>query len=90
MVAPRDTEHALKFTPFLKGSDATLKKVRRIHISPYKAALVVQDVAVIGLAFGLGAFITGHNFFVWEEPAEFGSFFIIFLMIIAFFKSYNL
>ena len=74
MVVLRDVEESLKFTPFLKGSDATVKKVRRIQISPYKVALVVQDVLVIGLAFGLGAFITGHNFFVWKNPDQFGSF----------------
>ena len=90
MVVPRDADESLKFTPFLKGSDATVKKVGRNQISPYKVALVVQDVLVIGLAFGLGAFITGHNFFVWEDPAQFGSFFILSLMIIAFFGSYNL
>ena len=90
MVVPRDVEEALKFTPFLKGSDATVKKVGRNQISPYKVALVVQDVLVICLAFGLGAFINGHNFFVWEDPAQFGSFFILSLMIIAFFGSYNL
>ncbi len=90
MVVPRDVEESLKFIPFLKGSDATVKKVGRNQISPYKVALVVQDVLVIGLAFGLGAFITGGNFFVWEDPAQFGSFFILSLMIIAFFGSYNL
>ena len=90
MVMPRDVEEALKFTPFLKGSDATVKKVGRNQISPYKVALVVQDVLVIGLAFGLGAFITGHNFFVWEDPGQFGIFFTLSLMIIAFFGSYNL
>ena len=90
MVVPRDADESLKFTPFLKGSDATVKKVGRNQISPYKVALVVQDVLVIGLAFGLGAFINGHNFFVWEDPAQFGSFFILSLMIIAFFGSYNL
>ena len=72
MVVPRDMEETLKFTPFLKGSDATVKKVGRNQISPYKVALVVQDVLVIGLAFGLGAFITGGNFFVWEDPGQFG------------------
>jgi len=87
MVVPRDVEEALKFTPFLKGSDATVKKVGRNQISPYKVALVVQDFLVICLAFGLGAFINGHNFFVWEDPAQFGSFFILSLMIIAFFGS---
>jgi len=90
MVVPRDVEESLKFTPFLKGSDATEKKVRRMQISPYKVALVVQDVLVIGLAFGLGAFINGHNFFMWEDTAQFGSFFVLSLMIIAFFGSYNL
>ena len=90
MVVPRDMEEALKFTPFLKGSDATVKKVGRNQISPYKVALVVQDVLMIGLAFGLGAFITGHNFFVWENPGQLGIFFTLSLMIIAFFGSYNL
>ncbi len=90
MVVHRNVEEPLKFTPFLKGSDATVKKVRRIQISPYKGALVVQDVLVIGLAFGLGAFITGHHFFVWGDPAQLGIYFTLSLMIIAFFESYNL
>jgi len=90
MVMPRNVEEALKFTPFLKGSDATVKKGRKIQISPYKGALVVHDFLMIGLAFELGAFITGHNFFVWGDPAQFGIFFTLSLMIIAFFGSYNL
>ena len=90
MAVAGDAEEPLKFSPFLKGSDANVKKVRRIQISPYKVAIVVLDVSVIGLSFGLGALITGHHFFVWEDPAQYGSFFILFLMIMAFLGSYNL
>ena len=90
MVEPQGREDALKYTLFLKGSDAVSKRMGRSRISPYKVALVAHDILMTGLAFGLGVVIIGFGFFMRGNSAQFGSLFVVSLMVIAFFPTYNL
>ena len=83
-------EQTAQFTPLLKGSDAIKKKILLIPFSPYKLALVTHDLTVVALVFGLGAAVTGFNFYFRENLHQIGALFLISMMTIAFFPSYHL
>lgn len=88
--AHHTTEQTAQFTPLLKGSDAIKKKIRVFPFSPYKLALATHDLAVVALVFGLGAAVTGLNFYFRENLYQIGALFLISMMTIAFFPSYHL
>jgi len=90
MTNSRSAEELLRFTPFLKGSDALTKKTGRTRFPSYQAALFAHDCIAVMLAFGFGVWISGLIPFLLENSIQSISLFIVALVVIAFFPTYNL
>jgi len=80
----------LRFTPFLKGSDALTKKTGRARFPSYQIALLVHDFIAAMLAFVCGVWISGLSPFLFANSNQSITIFILALLIIAFFPTYNL
>ena len=86
MISTQCGEDVLEFAPILR--DVEKKKVNAL--SPYKPALLANDIMAAGLTFGLGSWITGLGFF--EKGSLNYSVVLLALSFVtlAFFSSYNL
>ena len=90
MARSHSGEELLGFTPFLKGSDALLDKTGKARFPSYQAALFAHDCIAVMVAFGFSAWISGLGFFLLENSIHSVSLFIVALVVIAFFPTYNL
>jgi len=90
MARTHSGEELLRFIPFLKGSDALTKKIGKTQFPSYQAALFAHDLIAVMLAFGFGVWITGLSSFILENSIQCVSLFILTLLVIAFFPTYNL
>jgi undecaprenyl-phosphate galactose phosphotransferase len=90
MARSHSGEELLGFTPFLKGSDALLNKMGKARVPSYQAALFAHDCIAIMVAFGLSVWISGLTSFLFENSIHSVSLFILVLLVIAFFPTYNL
>jgi len=83
-------EDVLDFTPVLKGNGAFTGLLKGSRVSPYRFALFVHDLFMITAAFGLGTWVSGVSFFLWNRPIQAISLLIFALIVISFFPTYNL
>jgi len=90
MARSHSAEELLRFTPFIKGSDALAKKTGRTRFPSYQAALFAHDCIAVMLAFGFGVWISGLIPFLFDNSIQSVSIFIVALVVIAFFPTYNL
>jgi len=90
MARSHSGEELLGFTPFLKGSDALLDKMGKARFPSYQAALFAHDCIAVMVAFGFSVWINGLTSFLFENSIHSVSLFILVLLVIAFFPTYNL
>ena len=90
MARSHSGEELLRFTPFLKGSDALSDKIGKARFPSYQAALFAHDFIAVVLAFGFSVWISGLSSFLLENSIQSVSLFILSLLVIAFFPTYNL
>ena len=90
MARSHSGEELLGFTPFLKGSDALLDKTGKARFPSYQAALFAHDCIAVMVAFGFSVWISGLTSFLFENSIHSVSLFILVLLVIAFFPTYNL
>ena len=90
MAKTHSGEELLPFTPFLKGSDALAKKIGRARFPSYQAALLAHDCIAVVVAFGCGVWISGLSPFLFANSMQSVTLFILALLVIAFFPTYNL
>ena len=90
MARSHSGEELLGFTPFLKGSDALLDKMGKARFPSYQAALFAHDCIAVMVAFGFSVWISGLTSFLFENSIHSVSLFILVLLVIAFFPTYNL
>jgi len=90
MARSHSGEELLGFTPFLKGSDALSGKIGKARFPSYQAALFAHDCIAVMLAFGFSVWISGLISFLFENSIHSVSLFILVLLVIAFFPTYNL
>jgi undecaprenyl-phosphate galactose phosphotransferase len=90
MARTHSGEQVLNFTPVLKGRDTLKGIARRRRVSPYRLALFAHDLFIITGAFGLGTWISGVSFFLWDRPIQSIGLLILALIVISYFPTYNL
>ena len=90
MARSHSGEELLGFTPFLKGSDALSDKIGKARFPSYQAALFAHDCIAVMLAFGFSVGISGLSSFLLENSIHSVSLFILTLVVISFFPTYNL
>ncbi len=90
MARSHSGEQLLGFTPFLKGSDALSDKIGKARFPSYQVALFAHDCIAVMLAFGFSVWISGLSSFLLENLIQSVSLFILALLVIAFFPTYNL
>jgi len=79
-----------KPTPFYKVSDTPSKKNMRNRFFSYKFGLVIHDLAIVLLAFGLGGLITDFRFFIEGGLSQALILCVLSLVVISFFPTFNL
>jgi len=84
------SEDILHFEPVLKGSDAVRARARGKALSAYQLCLVVFDIIVCLIAFGVGARVTGLVWLIEGRPAEIASLLLLSLVLVVFFPTYYL
>jgi len=90
MARTHSGEDVLDFTPALKGNDAFTGFLKGSRVSPYRCALFAHDLFMITVAFGLGTWVSGVSFFLWNTPIQAIGLLILSLIVISFFPTYNL
>jgi len=90
MAKTHSGEELLRFTPFLKGSDARTKKIGGARFPSYQTALFAHDYIAVMVAFGCGVWISGLGPFLSANSMQSVTLFILALLAIAFFPTYNL
>jgi exopolysaccharide biosynthesis polyprenyl glycosylphosphotransferase len=90
MARSRSADGLLRFTPFLKGSDALTKKIGRARFPSYQTALLAHDCIAVMVAFGFSIWISGLSPFLFADSIQSVTLFILALLVIAFFPTYNL
>jgi exopolysaccharide biosynthesis polyprenyl glycosylphosphotransferase len=84
------SEDILHFNPVLKGSDAVRAKAPGKALSAYQLSLVVFDIIVCLIAFGIAARMTGLVWLIEGRPAEIASLLLLSLVLLVFFPTYHL
>lgn len=80
----------LKPAAILKKRDTGFPKIRRVRSVTYKAALVLHDLLVVLLAFGLTAWLSHSGYYEIHNFAQAVTLYLICLIAIAFYPSQNL
>ena len=83
-------ERVINLNTFLKHSETIPRKKVGNRVSPYKLVLFFNDWFVATLAFGLAVWSAGMSGFMKEDLSQAGVVFVISLMAIAFFQTFNL
>jgi len=90
MASTQCGDETMELTPFLNKSDVVSKKNKINAFSPYKPALIANDLIAAGLTFGLGSWITGLGFFEKGNLSYSVVLLALSFVVVAFFSSYNL
>jgi exopolysaccharide biosynthesis polyprenyl glycosylphosphotransferase len=90
MSSPQCGDETLKFTPLINRSDVVSKRNNINPFSPYKPALIANDLIAAGLSFGLVLWITGLGFFEKGNLSYSVVLLAFSFVVVAFFSSYNL
>ena len=80
----------IRFTPVLKGSDASAGKVVAARLSPLKIFLFFQDLILVNLAFAAVAWESGLSPFLRENFVAWVPLFVFALLSLAFFPGNHL
>ena len=83
-------EEGLEPSPFYKETDTPSKQSMKNRFFSYKFGLVIHDLIIVLLVFGLGGRITNFNFNMKGDISQAVILFILFLVIISFFPTFNL
>jgi len=86
----RTEEEALKSAQFDKMPDSPSKQSMKNRFFSYKFGLVIHDLILVLLAFGLGGRITNFNFNMEGDVSQILILFILSLVVISFFPTFNL
>ncbi len=90
MAKPRITEESLEPSLFLKETDTPSKQSMKNRFFSYKFSLVVHDLIIVLLVFGLVGRITNFNFNMGLNVSQVLILFILSLVVISFFPTFNL
>jgi len=83
-------EEGLEPSPFYKETDRPSKQIMKNKFFSYKFWLVIHDLILVLLAFGLGGWITNFNFNMRGDITQSAILFILSLVVISFFPTFNL
>ena len=83
-------EKGLEPPPFYKETDRPSKKIMKNKFFSYKFGLVIHDLIIVLLVFGLGGWITDFNFNMKGDINQSAILFIVSLVVISFFPTFNL
>jgi undecaprenyl-phosphate galactose phosphotransferase len=83
-------DEILEMPPFYKENDNPFKKHRGTKSFSYKFGLTIHDVILVLLAFGLGGWLTNFNFIMEGDISPAVILFILSLVVISFFPTFNL
>ena len=90
MASTQSSDEVLEFVPLIKSSNFVSKRNKINAFSPYKQALIANDLIAAGLTFGLGSWITGLGFFEKGNLSYSAVLLTLSFVVVAFFSSYNL
>ncbi len=90
MASTQSSDEALELVPLINRSNVVSKKNKINAFSPYKLALIANDLIAAGLTFGLGSWITGLGFFEKGNLSYSVVLLALSFVVVAFFSSYNL
>jgi undecaprenyl-phosphate galactose phosphotransferase len=83
-------ESALELSPFYKVTDTSSKRDTRNRIFSYKFGLVVLDLIMVQLSFGLGGLVVDSSFYLRGNLNQAVLLFVLSLVVLAFFPAFDL
>ena len=83
-------ESALELSPFYKVTDISSKRDTRNRIFSYKFGLVVLDLIMVQLSFGLGGLVVDSSFYLRGNLNQAVLLFVLSLVVLAFFPAFDL
>jgi len=90
MAKMRIREEGLEPSPFYKETVTPSKQSMKNRFFSYKFGLVIHDLIIVLLVFGLGGSITNFNFNMEGDISQVVILFILSLVVISFFPTFNL
>jgi exopolysaccharide biosynthesis polyprenyl glycosylphosphotransferase len=90
MAKPRITKESLEPSLFFKETATPSKQSIKNRFFSYKFGLVLHDLILAFLVFGLGGRITNFNFYMEGDVSQVVILFILSLVVISFFPTFNL
>lgn len=90
MTKPHTREESLEPSLFFKETDTPSKQSMKNRFFSYKFGLVVHDLIIVLLVFGLGGRITNFNFNMGGDVSQTVILYILSLVVISFFPTFNL
>lgn len=90
MAKMRIREEGLEPSPFYKETDTPSKQSMKNRFFSYKFGLVIHDLIIVLLVFGLGGWITNFNFNMKGDISQAVILSILSLVVISFFPTFNL
>ncbi len=83
-------DEGLEPSPFYEETDTSSKQSMKNRFFSYKFGLVIHDLILVLLAFGLGGRITNFNFNMEGDVSQTVILFVLSLVVISFFPTFNL
>ena len=90
MVRVSTEDEDLELPPFYKVTDTSLKKKMRNRFFSYKFGLVIHDLIIVLLAFGLVGLIIDFSFYMKGDLSQAVILCILSLVVLAFYPTFNL
>ena len=90
MAKPHIIEESLEPSPFYKETDTPSKQSMKNKFFSYKFGLVIHDLIIVLLVFGLCGWITNFNFNIKGDISQAVILSILSLVVISFFPTFNL
>jgi len=90
MVRVSTENENLELPPFYKVTDTSLEKKMRNKFFSYKFGLVIHDLIIVLLAFGLIGLIIDFSFYIKGDLGQAVIFCILSLVVLAFYPTFNL